>query len=100
LRDFIMHSRNDSGPKAPLAACARQADHSSPQRWTTWPGETSRYCRTGGQTLAAQDLCTGVRAYRRVHHMQAGVGHYGVFSGKRWNNEIYPLLRDFVHVNL
>jgi poly-beta-hydroxyalkanoate depolymerase len=36
---------------------------------------------------------------RKVHHMQAGVGHYGVFSGKRWNNEIYPLLRDFVHVN-
>ena len=36
---------------------------------------------------------------RRVHHMQAGVGHYGVFSGKKWNNEIYPLLRDFVHVN-
>ncbi|MGC1562287.1 MAG: polyhydroxyalkanoate depolymerase, partial [Bradyrhizobium sp.] len=52
-----------------------------------------------GQTLAAQDLCSGVRAYRRMHHMQAGVGHYGVFSGKRWNNEIYPILRDFVHVN-
>ena len=52
-----------------------------------------------GQTLAAQELCTGVRAYRRVHRMQAGVGHYGVFSGRRWNNEIYPLLRDFVHVN-
>ena len=31
--------------------------------------------------------------------MQAGVGHYGVFSGKHWNNEIYPLLRDFVHMN-
>ena len=30
---------------------------------------------------------------------KTGVGHYGVFSGKRWNNEIYPLLRDFVHVN-
>jgi hypothetical protein len=29
----------------------------------------------------------------------ASVGHYGVFSGKRWNDEIYPLLRDFVHVN-
>jgi poly-beta-hydroxyalkanoate depolymerase len=38
-------------------------------------------------------------AYRKVHHMRAGVGHYGVFSGRRWNNEIYPLLRDFVHVN-
>jgi poly-beta-hydroxyalkanoate depolymerase len=34
-----------------------------------------------------------------LHHMQAGIGHDGVFSGKRWNNEIYPLLRDFVHVN-
>nr|WP_081493823.1 hypothetical protein [Bradyrhizobium yuanmingense] len=31
--------------------------------------------------------------------MQAGVGHYGLFSGKSGNNEIYPLLRDSVHVN-
>jgi poly(3-hydroxybutyrate) depolymerase len=64
----------------------------------TVEGERDDICSIG-QTLAAQDLCTGVRAYRRVHHMQAGVGHYGVFSGKKWNNEIYPLLRDFVHVN-
>ncbi|MGY3289605.1 hypothetical protein ACVWWP_002672 [Bradyrhizobium sp. LM3.6] len=86
-----MHSRNDSGPKARSQPARVRRTIPRPQRWTTWPG--------GGQTLAAQDLCTGVRAYRRVHHMQAGVGHYGVFSGKRWNNEIYPLLRDFVHVN-
>jgi len=64
----------------------------------TVEGERDDICSIG-QTLAAQDLCTGVRAYRRVHHMQAGVGHYGVFSGKKWNNEIYPLLRDFVHIN-
>jgi len=64
----------------------------------TVEGEKDDICSIG-QTLAAQDLCTGVRAFRRVHHMTAGVGHYGVFSGKRWNNEIYPLLRDFVHVN-
>lgn len=64
----------------------------------TVEGEKDDICSIG-QTLAAQDLCTGVRTYRRVHHMQAGVGHYGVFSGRRWNNEIYPLLRDFVHVN-
>src|SRR5215475_11527870 len=64
----------------------------------TVEGEKDDICSIG-QTLAAQDLCSGVRAYRRVHRMQAGVGHYGVFSGKRWNNEIYPLLRDFVHVN-
>jgi poly(3-hydroxybutyrate) depolymerase len=64
----------------------------------TVEGERDDICSIG-QTLAAQELCTGVRAYRKVHHMQAGVGHYGVFSGKKWNNEIYPLLRDFVHVN-
>jgi poly(3-hydroxybutyrate) depolymerase len=27
-----------------------------------------------------------------------GVGHYGVFSGRRWENEIYPLVRDFIHL--
>src|SRR5262245_52622222 len=64
----------------------------------TVEGEKDDICSIG-QTLAAQELCTGVRAYRRVHHMQAGVGHYGVFSGRKWNNEIYPLLRDFVHIN-
>jgi poly(3-hydroxybutyrate) depolymerase len=64
----------------------------------TVEGERDDICSVG-QTLAAQELCTGVRAYRRVHHLQAGVGHYGVFSGRRWNNEIYPMLRDFVHVN-
>src|SRR3954452_24420933 len=64
----------------------------------TVEGEKDDICSIG-QTLAAQDLCTGVRASRKVHHMQAGVGHYGVFSGRRWNKEIYPLLRDFVHMN-
>jgi poly(3-hydroxybutyrate) depolymerase len=64
----------------------------------TVEGEKDDICSIG-QTVAAQDLCSSVRAYRRVHHMQGGVGHYGVFSGRRWNNEIYPLLRDFVHVN-
>ena len=45
----------------------------------TVEGEKDDICSIG-QTLAAQDLCTGVRAYRKVHHMQAGVGHYGVFQ--------------------
>jgi len=49
--------------------------------------------------VAAQDLCTSVRQYRKVHHLQAGAGHYGVFSGRKWNNEVYPLLRDFVYAN-
>src|SRR5246500_1665331 len=62
----------------------------------TVEGERDDICSVG-QTLAAQELCTGVRAYRRVHHLQAGVGHYGVFSGRKWNDQIYPMLRDFIH---
>jgi poly(3-hydroxybutyrate) depolymerase len=35
----------------------------------------------------------------RTHYVQAGVGHYGVFSGRRWKNQIYPLVRDTIHVS-
>src|SRR5258705_1195694 len=78
----------------------RPVNHAAIKRMglMTVEGEKDDICSIG-QTLAAQDLCTGVRTYRKVHHMQAGVGHYGVFSGKRWNNETYPLLLDFVTVN-
>jgi polyhydroxyalkanoate depolymerase len=50
-----------------------------------------------GQTLAAHDLCTGIPAQRKHHHLQPGVGHYGVFSGSRWEAEVYPVLRSFIH---
>jgi poly(3-hydroxybutyrate) depolymerase len=49
-----------------------------------------------GQTEAAHDLCTGIPADRKQHHLQPGVGHYGVFSGSRWEAEVYPVLRDFI----
>jgi poly-beta-hydroxyalkanoate depolymerase len=32
----------------------------------------------------------------RRHHMQAGVGHYGVFSGKRWEEQVYPIVRNMI----
>src|SRR5260370_13047577 len=64
----------------------------------TVEGEKDDICSIG-QTLAAQDLCTGVRAYRKMHHMQAGVGHYGVFRRKRRNNQNYTLLREFLHAH-
>jgi polyhydroxyalkanoate depolymerase len=64
----------------------------------TVEGERDDICSIG-QTLAAQDLCTGVRAYRRVHHMQAGVGHYGVFSGSRWASAIYPRVREMIEAH-
>jgi poly(3-hydroxybutyrate) depolymerase len=49
-----------------------------------------------GQTEAAHALCTGIPADRKQHHLQAGVGHYGVFSGSRWDAEVYPVLRAFI----
>lgn len=52
-----------------------------------------------GQTRAAHDLCSGIPAAKRRHHEQANVGHYGIFNGRRWRNEIYPLVRDFIREN-
>jgi polyhydroxyalkanoate depolymerase len=49
-----------------------------------------------GQTKAAHGLCSGIPAKRKHHHVQAGVGHYGVFSGSRFEREIYPRVRSFI----
>ena len=62
----------------------------------TVEGERDDICAIG-QTLAAQDLCTGLRPYMKQHHVQPGVGHYGVFSGRRWETGIYPRLREFIY---
>jgi poly(3-hydroxybutyrate) depolymerase len=61
----------------------------------TVEGEKDDICAVG-QTAAAHDLCSGLRPYRKRHHIQAGVGHYGVFSGKRWENQIYPLVKNVI----
>jgi poly(3-hydroxybutyrate) depolymerase len=64
----------------------------------TVEGERDDICAVG-QTLAAQDLASSLRPYMRTHCVQPGVGHYGVFSGKRWQQHIYPLVRDVIHVS-
>jgi polyhydroxyalkanoate depolymerase len=61
----------------------------------TVEGERDDICAVG-QTVAAHDLCSGLRPYLKRHHMQAGVGHYGVFSGHRWTNQVYPILRNVI----
>ncbi len=63
----------------------------------TVEGERDDICAVG-QTLAAQDLCSNVRPSRKVHHVQTGVGHYGVFSGRKWQQQIYPRVREMVHM--
>ena len=64
----------------------------------TVEGERDDICAIG-QTVAAHDLCTSLRPYRKKHYMQAGVGHYGVFSGRRWASQIYPLVRNTILAN-
>jgi poly(3-hydroxybutyrate) depolymerase len=61
----------------------------------TIEGERDDICSVG-QTVAAHDLCSRLRPYLKRHHMQAGVGHYGVFSGKRWDNQIYPIVKNVI----
>jgi poly(3-hydroxybutyrate) depolymerase len=49
-----------------------------------------------GQTSAAHDLCSSLRPHLKRHHLQANVGHYGVFNGRRWEKEIYPVVRNMI----
>ena len=65
----------------------------------TVEGERDDICSIG-QTVAAQDLCVSVRPYMKTHHIQTGVGHYGVFSGKKWNQQIYPRVREHIHASM
>jgi poly(3-hydroxybutyrate) depolymerase len=65
----------------------------------TVEGELDDICAIG-QTMAALDLCTNLKPAMKRHHLQTGVGHYGVFNGKRWANEIYPQVREHVQANL
>jgi poly(3-hydroxybutyrate) depolymerase len=49
-----------------------------------------------GQTRAAHELCTGVPKSRQFHYDVIGAGHYGIFSGRRWREKVYPEVRDFI----
>ncbi|MES2103008.1 MAG: polyhydroxyalkanoate depolymerase [Pseudomonadota bacterium] len=62
----------------------------------TVEGENDDICALG-QTMAAHDLCSSIPPFLKSHHMQAGVGHYGVFSGRRWNQQIYPIVREMIY---
>jgi polyhydroxyalkanoate depolymerase len=61
----------------------------------TIEGERDDIC-SAGQTMAAHTLCSSIFANRKRHHLQPGVGHYGVFSGRKWQSQIYPLVRNMI----
>jgi len=87
-------------PLGKLRWRGRQVDPRAVRRTAllTVEGENDDICALG-QTLAAQDLCASLRQYLRTHYIQAGVGHYGVFSGRHWRNHIYPVVRDVIHAS-
>ncbi len=64
----------------------------------TVEGERDDICAVG-QTLAAQELCSSLRPYMKRHHVQTGVGHYGVFNGQRWKSSIYPILTNIIYAS-
>ena len=49
-----------------------------------------------GQTRAAHELCTGIPKERQFHYDVTGAGHYGIFSGRRWREKVYPVVKDFI----
>ncbi len=49
-----------------------------------------------GQTKAAHELCSGVPRDRAFHYDAEGAGHYGIFSGRRWRDKVYPEVRGFI----
>jgi polyhydroxyalkanoate depolymerase len=61
----------------------------------TVEGERDDICAVG-QTSAAHELVTKLRPHLRSQHLQPGVGHYGVFSGKKWERFIYPTVRSVI----
>jgi polyhydroxyalkanoate depolymerase len=61
----------------------------------TVEGERDDICAVG-QTSVAHDMCTSLRPHLKRHHLQPGVGHYGVFSGSKWERQIYPQVRNMV----
>ena len=49
-----------------------------------------------GQTRAALEMCTGVSAGQKTHFEVEGAGHYGIFSGRRWRDQVYPAVKAFI----
>jgi polyhydroxyalkanoate depolymerase len=84
-------------PKGELVWRNRKVDPAAIRRTAlfTVEGERDDICSVG-QTVAAHSLCKGVFANRKRHHLQPGVGHYGVFSGRKWSNQVYPLVRNMI----
>jgi polyhydroxyalkanoate depolymerase len=84
-------------PKGELVVQNRRVDPRAIRKTAlmTVEGERDDICSVG-QTVAAHNLCSGIYANRKRHHLQPGVGHYGVFSGRKWAAQVYPAVRNTI----
>lgn len=85
-------------PRGEMVSCGERVRPEAIQRTALMTVEGELDDISGnGQTAAAQELCRGIPALRRQHLQVPQVGHYGVFSGRRFREVIYPQLRDFIN---
>ena len=90
---FVQHSL----PKGEMKHRGKPVDLTAIRRTGLMTVEGEKDDISGvGQTYAAQELCVNIPAERKVHYLQNGVGHYGVFNGSRFRSEIAPRIRDFI----
>jgi poly(3-hydroxybutyrate) depolymerase len=90
---FIKHSL----PKGEMLHRGKPVDPSKITRVALMTVEGENDDISGlGQTEATHALCSSIPADRRVHYVQKGVGHYGVFNGSRFKSEIVPRISDFM----
>ena len=85
-------------PLGKLLISGRRVDPGAIRRTAllTIEGEKDAICAVG-QTEAAQEMCSSLPPYMKTHYIQTGVGHYGVFAGRRWETQIYPIVREVIH---
>jgi poly(3-hydroxybutyrate) depolymerase len=90
---FIKHSL----PRGTLTWRGERVDPSAIRHTAllTVEGELDDLC-SPGMTVAAQDLCSSLTPSQRDHLLQPGVGHYGVFNGRRFRDEIMPRISRFM----
>ena len=84
-------------PKGELFVRNRKVDPAAIRKTAlmTVEGERDDICSVG-QTMAAHQVCANIYANRKRHHLQPGVGHYGVFSGRKWQGQVYPMVRNMI----
>jgi len=90
---FVRHAL----PKGEMTHRGRKVDLAAIRRCGLMTIEGEKDDISGvGQTAAAQELCFNIPEAKKLHHLQLGVGHYGVFNGSRFCKEIAPRMLAFM----